>query len=197
MDPAIWAVILLLISLVLLFAEVLIPSGGLIFLASMVFLAAAIWSAWSAWWEAYPVIWWVFVASIIVLLPASVSAAIFVWPHTPIGKMAEPPTEAEVTAFAEEQKRLAQLIGQVGETLTPLSPAGITRVGGQRVHSLSEGMIVPRGTAVRVLAVQGNRVVVRRAEAAGGESAADKSLPAGPETGPTEVSPLDFDLPPG
>jgi membrane-bound ClpP family serine protease len=143
------------------------------------------------------VAWWVFIASIIVLLPASVSAAIYVWPHTPIGKMAEPPTSAEVTAFAKEQQQLARLVGQVGETLTRLSPGGIALVSGQRVHCLSEGMVIPRGVAVRVLAVQGNGVLVRRASAAEQQAGTTESKPPEGSSAATEVSPLDFDLPPG
>ena len=97
----------------------------------------------------------------LVLLPASVAAAIQVWPHTPMGKMMEPPTAEEVTPYVEEQRRLSRLIGQIGETVTPLNPAGIILIGGERVHCFSEGLVVDRGTDVRVLAVQGNRLLVR------------------------------------
>lgn len=161
MDPWFLAVLLLLLSMALLFAEVLIPSGGLLFFGSMVALGCAVWSAWSAWWYTNPIMFWSFVMGALVLLPASVAAAIQVWPHTPMGKMMEPPTTEEVTPYVEEQQRLSRMIGQVGETVTPLNPAGIVLLAGERVHCFSEGLVVDSGTKVRVLAVQGNRLLVR------------------------------------
>ncbi|MES2790859.1 MAG: NfeD family protein [Planctomycetota bacterium] len=161
MDPWFLAVLLLLLSMVLLFAEVLIPSGGLLFFGSMLALAGAVWSAYSAWWYSNPLLFWGFVIGALILLPASVAAAIQVWPHTPMGKQLEPPTSEEVTPFVVEQQRLGRMIGQIGETVTPLNPAGMVLIAGERVHCFSEGLIVERGVRVRVLAVQGNRVLVR------------------------------------
>lgn len=177
MDPWFLAVLLLLLSMVLLFAEVLIPSGGLLFFGSMVALGCALWSAWNAWWQSNPVMFWSFVMGALVLLPASVGAAIQVWPHTPMGKMLEPPTNEEVTPFAAEQLRLGKLIGKFGETVTPLNPAGMLQIAGERVHCFSEGQIIERGVRVRVLAVQGNRLMVRAATAKE-QSAGDTDIPA-------------------
>lgn len=163
MDPWFLAVLLLILSMALLFAEVLIPSGGILFFASMVALGCAVWSAWSAWWYSNPVLFWSFVMGALVLLPSSVAAAIQVWPHTPMGKMMEPPSTEEVTPYVAEQQRLSKLIGQFGETVTPLNPAGMILINGERVHCFSEGLIIERGMKVRVLAVQGNRLLVRTA----------------------------------
>lgn len=195
MDVSLWAVVLLFAAVLLLFAEILIPSGGIIFAVSMCCLCLSVLSAWNAWWDKYPLFWWSYLTSVIILFPTTVGAAIYVWPHTPIGKMSEPPTQEEVTPYAEEQKRLERLVGQIGETLTPQNPAGLTRVDGQRVHSLSEGMVIPIGEAVRVLAVRGNRILVRRVIA--GENLASDSEPRTTETpnDDLENSPLDFDLP--
>jgi len=195
MDPQIWAIVLLFVSLCLLFAEVLIPSGGLIFFLSLLFLGGALWSAWDAWWASNPVLWWLFLAGVIVLLPASVGAAIYVWPHTPIGRMMEPPTEDEVTPYVEEQRRLEQLVGQYGETVTPLTPAGIARVSGQRVHCFSEGMIVGSGEKIKVLAVRGNRLLVRQVTPEDSPGSPTPELAAGDDRKDSDIPPLDFDLP--
>jgi len=165
MDPWFLAVILLLLSMVLLFAEVLIPSGGLLFFGSMIALGCALWAAWGAWWQSNPIMFWSFVLCSLVLLPASVGAAVQVWPHTPMGKQLEPPTNEEVTPFLAEQQRLGNLIGKFGVTVTPLNPAGMVLIDGERVHCFSEGQIVDRNVRVRILAVQGNRLMVRVATA--------------------------------
>jgi membrane-bound serine protease (ClpP class) len=202
MDPWFLAVLLLLLSMVLLFAEVLIPSGGLLFFGSMVALGCALWSAWGAWWQSNPVMFWSFVMGALVLLPASVGAAIQVWPHTPMGKMLEPPTNEEVTPFAAEQLRLSNLIGKFGVTDTPLNPAGMLLIAGERVHCFSEGQIVESGVRVRVLAIQGNRLMVRAATAKE-QSTEEPEIPAIARTAKLEhpVNRLvadgdfDFDLP--
>lgn len=177
MDPWFLAILLLLLSMVLLFAEVLIPSGGLLFFGSMVALGCAVWSGWSAWWYTNPAMFWTFVVGALVLLPASVGAAIQVWPHTPMGKQLEPPTAEEVTPFVAEQQRLGRMIGQLGETVTPLNPAGMVLIDGERVHCFSEGLIVDRGVRVRVLAVQGNRVLVRPSLAREGSNDSGAAIP--------------------
>ena len=175
MDPWFLAVLLLLLSMVLLFAEVLIPSGGLLFFGSMIALACAVWSAYNAWWYSNPVLFWVFVVGALILLPASVAAAIQVWPHTPMGRQLEPPTAEEVAPFVVEQQRLSRMIGQLGETVTHLNPAGMVMIAGERVHCFSEGLIVERGVRVRVLAVQGNRILVRPSTSLPGSTAAESS----------------------
>ncbi|MHA3775319.1 NfeD family protein [Verrucomicrobiota bacterium sgz303538] len=54
------------------------------------------------------------------------------------------------------------LIGRVGEAVSVLRPAGIAAIDGQRVAVVSEGDLIQKGEALRVIQVEGNRVVVRR-----------------------------------
>lgn len=55
------------------------------------------------------------------------------------------------------------LLGKTGEVLSELRPAGSALIDGVPVDVVSEGVFVPKGTAVRVVAVEGSRVVVRKA----------------------------------
>ena len=54
------------------------------------------------------------------------------------------------------------LLGAVGEVLTELRPSGSVRLNGKPVDVVSEGAFVPKGVQVQVVAVEGNRVVVRQ-----------------------------------
>ena len=54
--------------------------------------------------------------------------------------------------------------GQTGRTLTALRPAGVVEVAGERVDAVSEGSWIPAGVAVRVIRVEGRKVVVRPLE---------------------------------
>lgn len=54
-----------------------------------------------------------------------------------------------------------ELLDQTGTALTTLRPSGTALIGGRRVDVVTEGLMVERGSPVRVVAVEGMRVVVR------------------------------------
>ena len=54
-----------------------------------------------------------------------------------------------------------ELLERTGTALTPLRPAGTAVIDGKRVDVVTEGQMIERGTPVRVIAVEGLRVVVR------------------------------------
>ena len=54
-----------------------------------------------------------------------------------------------------------ELLNQIGKALTPLRPSGTAVIGGKRIDVVTEGPFIEPGTAVKVVAVEGMRVVVR------------------------------------
>jgi membrane-bound serine protease (ClpP class) len=54
-----------------------------------------------------------------------------------------------------------QLLQQTGTAFTNLRPSGTALINGQRVDVVTEGGMITRGTPVRVVAIEGMRVVVR------------------------------------
>ncbi len=61
-----------------------------------------------------------------------------------------------------ESEDLAPLIGRAGKAESDLRPAGIAMVGDQRVDVVSDGGFIEKGEAIKVIAVDGPRVVVER-----------------------------------
>jgi membrane-bound serine protease (ClpP class) len=55
----------------------------------------------------------------------------------------------------------ARMLGRTGRTSSPLRPAGIAEIDGQRVDVVSEGELVDAGQPIEVIRVDGNRIVVR------------------------------------
>jgi membrane-bound serine protease (ClpP class) len=45
--------------------------------------------------------------------------------------------------------------------VTELRPAGVVAIDGRRIDVVTGGELVPRGTPVTVVKVEGNRIVVR------------------------------------
>jgi len=163
MDPAVWAILLLLAGLLLIAIEVFIPSGGLIAVASSACIVFSVMCAWQAWWPAKVGCFYGYLAVLALIIPSVLILAFKIWPHTPMGRRAilAGPRLEDVTPFVEEEQHLRKLIGRVGQTASVLNPAGIINLDGERLHCQSEGMIIEVRMPVQVIAVQAQRLVVR------------------------------------
>jgi membrane-bound serine protease (ClpP class) len=54
-----------------------------------------------------------------------------------------------------------ELLNGIGTAVTQLRPSGVATINGQRVDVVTEGGLIERGTPVKVVAVEGSRIVVR------------------------------------
>jgi membrane-bound ClpP family serine protease len=190
MEPSYLAIALLVLGLTLIICEVFIPSAGLIAGFATLCFAGSVVAAYMAWWYDKPTYFAIYLLALVVLIPSAVSGALYVLPQTEFGKqvLLEAPDLEEVTPYQEEQRQLQRLVGHVGKTLTLLNPGGLVLVDGTRQHCESEGNLLEAGVPVEVIAVKGNRVVVRPAErhANGSDTPPERRRP--------DDNPLDFDL---
>ena len=69
--------------------------------------------------------------------------------------------DVAVPAEAAEHNDLNYFIGHEGVTHTALRPAGIGEFDGVKLNVVSDGEFIAQGRAIRVLSVQGNRIVVQ------------------------------------
>ncbi|MCA8976587.1 MAG: hypothetical protein KDC98_17835, partial [Planctomycetes bacterium] len=96
--------------------------------------------------------------------------------------MLAPPAPAVATpggsGFGLPNDNLTALVGRVGKAATVLHPTGTMQVEDERIDVVTEGEFLEAGTAIRVLYVQGNRVVVAAVDhaAAGRPSAENGSV---------------------
>lgn len=103
-----------------------------------------------------------FVAGNLTLVVAfgSVVAGFFVWlrffPASRLGRRFV--SDRQIGGLGNERP---DLVGQTGTALTNLRPSGTALIGGRRVDVVTEGSMVTPGTTIRVIAVEGLRVVVR------------------------------------
>ena len=63
--------------------------------------------------------------------------------------------------FSSSDEKLKDLLSLEGVTLTPLHPSGIVLIDGKRVDVVTTGDMIEKDTKVKVIEVEGNRVVVR------------------------------------
>lgn len=93
-----------------------------------------------------------------------------VLPRTRAGRglvLATATTRSEGFVASDESR----LMGQLGVAESDLRPVGVARFGEERVDVVSEGAFIARGTPLRVVLVEGPRVVVRPAPSDTEESA--------------------------
>ena len=62
------------------------------------------------------------------------------------------------------QPAFIDYLDKEGVAITPLRPAGIVEVDGNRLDVATEGVFLSAGTAVRIVKVEGNKIIVRRVE---------------------------------
>ena len=86
-------------------------------------------------------------------------------PQAPLlGQMVlEPPSEEEAAAISDSEAlaHYGGLVGAVGCTTTPLLPSGKARFQDELLDVISDGEFVPRDAEIVIVAVRGNRIVVR------------------------------------
>jgi len=162
-----WGVALLGLAALLIFVEVLLPSGGLIAILSAASTIAAL-----VFFFRYDVTWGLMsTLAVLVLLPVVIAFALKVWPHTYFGRRIilgsaeedEAARQETAKARAAESEALQALVGVRGQALTDLRPVGAVRIEGERVEAIAVGGVVEAGAAVKVVAIEGNRIKVRQA----------------------------------
>lgn len=86
-------------------------------------------------------------------------------PRTRTGKRLVLASTTSVESGYVSAKSDVSLLGQCGEALTALRPAGNARIGGRRIDVVTTGEYVDKGQPVRVVEVSAARVVVEPVEA--------------------------------
>lgn len=82
--------------------------------------------------------------------------------ETPIGKtFILDAAESSDKGYHAAPRELTALVGKSGKTITPLRPAGVALINGQRVDIVTQGEFVEPESEIEVIQVEGSRVVVR------------------------------------
>ena len=150
-----WAIVAasaVVLGIVLLAVEILVIPGfgfiGLLGIGSTIAGGVLAWSRLGPLWG---------VAAILV---SAVAATLLIWafPRTGVGKkvmLAE-----SVAGFRAPAVDLDSLLGREGTAITTLRPSGTAEIGDRRVDVVTDGLFVDAGASVRVIRVEGARVVV-------------------------------------
>jgi membrane-bound ClpP family serine protease len=156
-----WVTLLLGTGILLAIAEIFIPSHGILtFLSIASFVAAVVVGFLMG---TTPGVVTLF--AVLVLAPILIYSLIRLWPHTPVARrliLSGPTGIAKAGDLAHYDPKA--LVGRVGTAKTMLRPSGKMTLDGRQIDCITEGDLVPAGRKVKILSVEGARVVVRPVE---------------------------------
>lgn len=146
--------------------EIFVPAAGLIGLAGGGSIVAGVVIGFV---EHDPMTGSIVLFTALLATPTVVLIGLRAFPKTRVGRQLilgdvdESGVGAESVPVAPSDPRVAGAVaaGDEGEALTVLRPSGTALVGGRRISVVTSGEWVERGARLRVVRVEGNRVVVR------------------------------------
>ncbi|UCE61061.1 MAG: hypothetical protein JSU63_04790 [Phycisphaerales bacterium] len=151
-------ILLYCLGVLILVAEIFIPSHGILSVAGLGFLIAAVVRTFSYGGREAGVI---AIFACVVFVPSFAFFAIKYWPMTPIGRKIAPPNpklSAADTSLPVEE--LASLVGKCGKSVSPLRPVGICDFDGQRVSCVCEMGMLEAGVVVEGIGIKGGNLAV-------------------------------------
>lgn len=153
------AVILLVLGIVLLIAEFFVPGGILGVLGAISILVSLFMTGYNVTHMAM---------SIAIALILAITVAVILYRRIGLEKgifrhiVLTDRTTTDLGYVSTEVRD--ELLDQEGIAVTPLRPTGVVMIGNERVDVVSEGHFIEKGKKVKVVHVEGLRVVVREIE---------------------------------
>lgn len=147
--------VLLAVGILLMCIEIFVPGGVLGGLGVAALVGAIILA-----FIAFPN----YAALIAILIILGLGLALVLWvkffPKSGLGRQMT--LERDGKDFKATEDSMPALIGLEGDATSDLRPGGFALLGGKRIDVVSEGEHIKSGTRIKVVNVEGNRVVVRR-----------------------------------
>lgn len=154
-------VLLFVVGFIALFIELFVPAAGLIGGAGIVCMIVGTVLGYRNYGTTVGTL---FLTGTLIGTPAMIVIGLKVFPKTFVGKKLilsfSQQRETGFTSYTSE--RYEGLEGEEGEALTMLRPSGMATVNGHKYSVVTSGELIEKGTRVRVVRVEGSRVVVRR-----------------------------------
>ena len=156
------ALVLLVLCAVLLVFEIFIPSLGLLTVAALMSLAGGLY----IFFQIGDTAGWVGVWISAFLIPAVWVIMYRLLPKTSIGRILVLKKNQPAAGGIPDQENLHLLINKNGTVLSPLRPVGMCDFDGIKIVCVSESGYIDKQAHVKVIHVEGNKIVVRKVDTA-------------------------------
>jgi len=155
-DSLLLPIILQLVGVVVIIAEIILPSGGIL---SIVALGVFGYSLFIVFNEISMTIGFSFVAADLILIPVLVIVGLKLLVKSPVTLRK---TLSRKEGVSSQSSELESYVGTQGNAVTDLRPAGIAVINGKRVDVVTRGEYLEKDSAIIVTAVTGNQIIVRK-----------------------------------
>ncbi len=155
-DSLLLPIILQLVGVVVIIAEIILPSGGIL---SIVALGVFGYSLFIVFNEISMIIGFSFVAADLILIPVLVIVGLKLLARSPVTLRK---TLSRKEGVSSQSSELESYVGTQGNAVTDLRPAGIAVINGKRVDVVTRGEYLEKDSAIIVTTVTGNQIVVRK-----------------------------------
>ena len=162
MDPILLAYILIAVGVVLVLAELVVPSGFILVAigiccafigVGLLFVHGSTETALMA------------LLSLCVGGPLLGGLVFYLWPYSPMGRKLIKAAEQDATiASMPANLELEALRSKIGRAVSALRPSGVAEFDGRRIDVITEGLMVEPGQWVKCVEVRANKVLVRPAD---------------------------------
>lgn len=149
-------------GILVLVAEVLLPSGGILSIIAAGLFGYSIYLAFAT--ISFDAGMTLILADIIIL-PIVALAGLRLLGRSPLALKASLGKSEGVVSYDE---KLGDLFGKEGVALTNLRPSGTVRIDNRRIDVVTRGDYIEKGEAVVVVRVEGSRVIVRKKDVSQG-----------------------------
>lgn len=155
-----FAVLLLIFCAILLVIEIFVPSLGLLTVTALLCLAGGLY----IFFQISATAGWIGVWTAIILIPVVWVLVYKLLPKTKLGRILELHHALKAISGVPDQEKLDALKGQTGTVLSPLRPVGMCQFNDKKVVCVAEAGYIEKQTQVKVIHVEGNKIIVRKNE---------------------------------
>ena len=155
-DGLLLPIILQLVGVVVIIAEIILPSGGILSIAALGVFGYSLFIVFN---EISMIIGFSFVAADLILIPVLVILGLKLLARSPVTLRK---TLSRKEGVSSQSSELESYVGRQGNALTDLRPAGIAVIYGKRVDVVTRGEYLEKDSAIIVTAVTGNQIIVRK-----------------------------------
>lgn len=148
--------LLQLLGVLVVIAEIILPSAGLLSLLAISIFGYSLFLVFN---DISTIAGIVFVIADLVMIPTLLIFGIKMLVNSPVTLRTELSSKQGVTSQSPE---LSSYLGLEGEALTDLRPAGIAKIAGKRIDVLTHGEYIEKNSKLIVMAVTANQIVVAR-----------------------------------
>ena len=157
-NPLFLPIILQVLGTAVVIAEFFIPSGGFLSIVAAGLFGYSLYAVFA---HVSTNAGIVFVVSDVILIPVLILIGIRMIARSPAALKT---TLSQAEGVSSQPEDMEKLAGKEGTAITPLHPAGIALIEGKRIDVVSSGEYIGKLSAVKVVAVTGNQVVVKKKE---------------------------------